>query len=128
MGKPTVFIDGAEGTTGLQIHSRLNERDDIEIVSIPLEKRKDAQARSHFFRYQARPRPRVIARAAVFYTALPTSLGLSVTCASALFCAAHARQGLCGYAGAKRPVDGDLSRCAEYAAKADRSMVRCTAA
>lgn len=48
MGKPTVFIDGAEGTTGLQIHSRLNERNDIEIVSIPPEKRKDAQARSHF--------------------------------------------------------------------------------
>ncbi|MCJ8281408.1 MAG: N-acetyl-gamma-glutamyl-phosphate reductase, partial [Rivularia sp. ALOHA_DT_140] len=48
MGKPTVFIDGAEGTTGLQIHSRLNQRDDIEIVSIPPEKRKDAQARSHF--------------------------------------------------------------------------------
>jgi N-acetyl-gamma-glutamyl-phosphate reductase len=47
MGKPTVFIDGAEGTTGLQIHSRLNQRDDIEIVSIPPEKRKDAQARSH---------------------------------------------------------------------------------
>lgn len=48
MGKPTVFIDGAEGTTGLQIHSRLNDRDDIEIVSIPQEKRKDAQARSQF--------------------------------------------------------------------------------
>ena len=48
MGKPTVFIDGAEGTTGLQIHSRLNQRDDIEIVSIPPEKRKDAQARSHY--------------------------------------------------------------------------------
>ncbi|MEO1429017.1 MAG: N-acetyl-gamma-glutamyl-phosphate reductase [Cyanobacteria bacterium J06633_8] len=48
MGKPTVFIDGAEGTTGLQIHSRLNQRDDIEIVSIPPEKRKDAQARSQF--------------------------------------------------------------------------------
>ena len=46
MGNKTVFIDGAEGTTGLQIHSRLNERDDIEIVSIPPEKRKDAQARS----------------------------------------------------------------------------------
>ncbi|BAY84918.1 N-acetyl-gamma-glutamyl-phosphate reductase [Calothrix parasitica NIES-267] len=48
MGKPKVFIDGAEGTTGLQIHSRLNERNDIEIVSIPPEKRKDAQVRSHF--------------------------------------------------------------------------------
>ncbi len=46
MAKPTVFIDGAEGTTGLQIHSRVNERNDIEIISIPPEKRKDAQARS----------------------------------------------------------------------------------
>ncbi|MBV6623294.1 MAG: N-acetyl-gamma-glutamyl-phosphate reductase [Rivularia sp. (in: Bacteria)] len=46
MGKPTVFIDGAEGTTGLQIHSRLDRRDDIEILSIPPEKRKDARARS----------------------------------------------------------------------------------
>ncbi len=48
MGKPTVFIDGAEGTTGLQIHSRLNQRDDIEIVNIPPEKRKDPQVRSQF--------------------------------------------------------------------------------
>ena len=47
MGKPTVFIDGAEGTTGLQIHSRLEQRNDIEIVSIPPEKRKDAQARAN---------------------------------------------------------------------------------
>ncbi|NJM19342.1 MAG: N-acetyl-gamma-glutamyl-phosphate reductase [Richelia sp. RM2_1_2] len=46
MGKPTVFIDGAEGTTGLQIHSRLNHRHDIEIITIPPEKRKDTQARS----------------------------------------------------------------------------------
>ena len=48
MGKPTVFIDGAEGTTGLQIHSHLDQRDDIKIVSIPPEKRKDAQTRSDF--------------------------------------------------------------------------------
>lgn len=48
MAKPKVFIDGAEGTTGLQIHSRLNQRDDIEITSIPQEKRKDVQARSNY--------------------------------------------------------------------------------
>ncbi|MEB3215008.1 MAG: N-acetyl-gamma-glutamyl-phosphate reductase [Nostocales cyanobacterium 94392] len=46
MGKPTVFIDGGEGTTGLQIYSRLNDRDDIEIITISPEKRKDVQARS----------------------------------------------------------------------------------
>lgn len=47
MANNTVFIDGAEGTTGLQIHSRLNQRDDIETIGIPQEKRKDAQARSN---------------------------------------------------------------------------------
>ena len=36
-----VFVDGQEGTTGLQIHERLAKRDDIEILSIEKEKRKD---------------------------------------------------------------------------------------
>ncbi|MBW4646299.1 MAG: N-acetyl-gamma-glutamyl-phosphate reductase [Goleter apudmare HA4340-LM2] len=44
--KPKIFIDGESGTTGLQIHSRLNGRDDIELVSIEASKRKDAIERA----------------------------------------------------------------------------------
>ncbi|MGN0529940.1 MAG: N-acetyl-gamma-glutamyl-phosphate reductase [Eubacterium sp.] len=36
-----VFIDGHAGTTGLRIHERLAERDDIEILQIEESKRKD---------------------------------------------------------------------------------------
>ena len=36
-----VFIDGSEGTTGLRIHERLEKRDDIEILKIDSDKRKD---------------------------------------------------------------------------------------
>lgn len=39
--KPIVFIDGKEGTTGLQIFQRLGERDDIELLLIDEDKRKD---------------------------------------------------------------------------------------
>jgi N-acetyl-gamma-glutamyl-phosphate reductase len=42
MTKPKIFIDGETGTTGLQIYSRLNQRDDIELVSIESSQRKDA--------------------------------------------------------------------------------------
>jgi len=44
----TVFIDGQEGTTGLQISSRLTTRKDIELVEIPRDKRKDTAAKSRF--------------------------------------------------------------------------------
>ena len=34
--KTKVFIDGSEGTTGLRIHERLDNRDDIELLTICL--------------------------------------------------------------------------------------------
>lgn len=40
-----VFIDGKEGTTGLQIYDRLNDRDDIKLITLPEELRKDTDAR-----------------------------------------------------------------------------------
>ncbi len=40
-----VFIDGAEGTTGLEIRERLTGRDEFALVTLPDERRKDAAAR-----------------------------------------------------------------------------------
>lgn len=45
MSKPKIYIDGKEGTTGLQIYERLGERDDIELLLIDEEKRKDVEER-----------------------------------------------------------------------------------
>ncbi len=43
--KPKVFIDGREGTTGLQIYDRLAGREDIELLLIGEAKRKDPAER-----------------------------------------------------------------------------------
>lgn len=40
-----VFIDGKEGTTGLQIYEKLGGRKDIELLTLPEELRKDPLAR-----------------------------------------------------------------------------------
>lgn len=44
--KKKIFIDGKAGTTGLRIEKRLSTRDDVEIVSLPEELRKDPNARA----------------------------------------------------------------------------------
>lgn len=46
--KPKIFIDGEHGTTGLQIRALLAERGDLEIISIPTERRKETAARAEF--------------------------------------------------------------------------------
>lgn len=43
--KTKIFIDGSEGTTGLRIYERFKGRDDIELLPIATELRKDANER-----------------------------------------------------------------------------------
>ena len=46
MSSPVVFIDGDQGTTGLQIHERLRDRTDLKLVTLPAAERKDSQRRA----------------------------------------------------------------------------------
>ena len=46
--KTRVFIDGSEGTTGLRIFERFQGRDDIEILKIDSDLRKDPEERRKF--------------------------------------------------------------------------------
>jgi N-acetyl-gamma-glutamyl-phosphate reductase len=41
-----VFIDGEQGTTGLQIHDRLRHRSDINLMALPVLQRKDKRLRA----------------------------------------------------------------------------------
>lgn len=43
--KTKIFIDGSEGTTGLRIYERFQNRDDIELLTIPSALRKDLNER-----------------------------------------------------------------------------------
>lgn len=43
--KKKIFIDGRAGTTGLRIYERLENRDDIELILLSDDERKDAAAR-----------------------------------------------------------------------------------
>jgi N-acetyl-gamma-glutamyl-phosphate reductase len=40
-----VFVDGAVGTTGLEIRDRLSGRDEVRLLTLPEDRRKDAAAR-----------------------------------------------------------------------------------
>ena len=42
-----VFIDGSQGTTGLRIFDRLSAREDIELITLPENLRKDLDARTN---------------------------------------------------------------------------------
>ena len=43
--KPKIYIDGKDGTTGLQIYDRLSARSDIDLLLIDESKRKDPAER-----------------------------------------------------------------------------------
>ncbi len=46
--RPKIYIDGKEGTTGLQIYERLGARDDLELLLIDEDKRKNTAERQRF--------------------------------------------------------------------------------
>jgi len=46
MKKHAVFVDGQEGTTGLRIHEYLARRDDVELLKIDSDRRKDTTERA----------------------------------------------------------------------------------
>ena len=53
----SVFIDGAVGTTGLEIVERLSVRDEFALILLDEDRRKDASARADAF-HAAEPEKR----------------------------------------------------------------------
>ena len=45
--QPLVFIDGDQGTTGLQIHQRLHGRTDLQLLTLAESDCKNPTRRSH---------------------------------------------------------------------------------
>lgn len=60
-----IFIDGSEGTTGLRIHERFQNRDDIELLTISPELRKDLNERK-----------RLINESDITFTCLPDAAAI----------------------------------------------------
>ena len=48
MAKSRIYIDGQQGTTGLRIRQMLEQREEIELLLIPTEERKNPQVRAEF--------------------------------------------------------------------------------
>ena len=46
--KKKVFVDGSSGTTGLEINERLAKYDNIEVIKIDYDKRRDIKERQKF--------------------------------------------------------------------------------
>lgn len=63
--KTKIFIDGSEGTTGLRIHERFQNRDDIELLTISSERRKDLDERK-----------RLINESDITFTCLPDAASI----------------------------------------------------
>ena len=63
--KTKIFIDGSEGTTGLRIHERFQNRDDIELLTISPELRKDPGERK-----------RLINESDITFTCLPDAAAI----------------------------------------------------
>lgn len=63
--KTKIFIDGSEGTTGLRIHERFQNRDDIELLTISSDLRKDINERK-----------RLINESDITFTCLPDAAAI----------------------------------------------------
>jgi N-acetyl-gamma-glutamyl-phosphate reductase len=48
MTRPRIYIDGQQGTTGLRLQQMLEKRQDLELLLIPAEERKNPRVRAEF--------------------------------------------------------------------------------